>query len=383
MASAGLTDLVSRYARAAAEADTFDGTLPFVGEGNFPLGRTVGAGLARRRALDLSTLTADTLVTTPDEFFIRTGCPDTLPSPAKWSIKVHGLLESPIELDLEWIKAEAADQGPHLVECAGNSRNAHFGFISVARWTGVPMARVLERVRVKPQATQVLVSGFDEHTVLDPGSVPGASWIFGLDRLRDASAFLATGMNGAPLTPDHGAPVRLVVPGWYGCAAIKWVNEIALVGDDEPATSQMQEYAGRTLQDPAGPRDRQLMASGRRPQGPALAKDWKPATIDPAALAVRVERRRAAGGAVAYRVVGIAWGGRDPLRALSIRFHPQTAFAPVESLASGDGKTWSLWTHTFRPPAPGRYRIDLAVENAGRTRRLDAGYYSREIEIRG
>ena len=53
-------------------------------------------------------------------------------------------------------------------------------------------------------------------------------------------------MNGKPLTKDHGAPIRLIVPGWYGCACIKWVNEITLVDDGAEATSQMQEFAGST-----------------------------------------------------------------------------------------------------------------------------------------
>ena len=84
-----------------------------------------------------------------------------------------------------------------------------------------------------------------------------------LDQIRESRAFLATGMNGAPLGPDHGFPLRLVVPGWYGCTAIKWVNEIALLDDTAPATDQMREYAGRTHQDPVGPRDSFLLRAGR------------------------------------------------------------------------------------------------------------------------
>src|SRR5262249_3692129 len=159
-------------------------------------------------------------------------------------VSVGGLVETPFELDVRDLVREADDLGVHLLECAGNSRAAHFGLMSAARWTGVPLERVLERIRLLRGATRVLVSGFDRHDVQDPASVPGASWIFGLDDIRRAGAFLATEMNGAPLRPDHGAPLRLVVPGWYGCTAVKWVNEIALVDDEAPATDQMREYAG-------------------------------------------------------------------------------------------------------------------------------------------
>src|SRR5262249_34136557 len=178
-------------------------------------------------------------------------------------------------------------QGVHLVECSGNSRALRFGLISAARWTGVPLDRVVERLRPQPRATQLLVSGFDDHSVLDAASVPGASWIFPLDELR--GAFLATEMDGQPLRPEHGFPVRLVVPGWYGCAAIKRGNEIALVDAGAPATSQMHEFAGRTHQDPVGPRDAERMREGQRPEGPPLAKDFQPATVDPAAVPIRVE----------------------------------------------------------------------------------------------
>src|SRR5712692_2933919 len=265
-------------------------TVPFVGEGAFPLDTTIGAGLGKRRALDLSTLSCDALLTAQDRFFIRTGRPDRLPPTDSWKVRVHGLVQRPVEVPVEQLKGEAGSMGPHLLECAGNSRAAHFGFMSAAQWTGVPLMGLLERASLRPRATRVLVSGFDEHSTPDPGSVPGASWIFGLDQVRASGAFLATEMNGAPLSLDHGYPLRLVVPGWYGCTAIKWVNEIALVDDEAPATDQMREYAGRTHQEPAGPRDRWLIETGRRPEGPRLARDFQPATIDPAALPIRVER---------------------------------------------------------------------------------------------
>jgi DMSO/TMAO reductase YedYZ molybdopterin-dependent catalytic subunit len=364
----GPAGYVGAALRASARGgETLLGTLPFVDEGAFPLEKTVGAGLGRRRALDLSTLSPEALPVPQDRFFIRTGCPDPIPSTPAWKVRVRGLVEAPVDLAVEALRGEADDRGAHVLECAGNSRAAHFGLMSVARWTGVPLERVLGRVRVLPRATQVRVSGFDQHSILDPGSVPGASWVFGLDQIRKAQAFLATGMNGAPLVPDHGHPIRLVVPGWYGCTAIKWVDEIALVDDDAPPTDQMREYAGRTHQDSAGPR---------------LARDFQPATVDPAAAAVRVEMLGADGGKISYRIVGLAWGGRTPPRALVIRFRPDAPFAPVEQIGSGDTGPWTFWSHTFRPTAPGRYRIELAVRDPGvRTRRLDMGYYTREVEI--
>jgi DMSO/TMAO reductase YedYZ molybdopterin-dependent catalytic subunit len=229
----------------------------------------------------------------------------------------------------------------------------------------------------------VLVSGFDEHAVADPGSVPGASWVFRLDDLERTGAFLAFAMNGAPLSAEHGHPVRLVVPGWYACASVKWVNEIALVDDEAEATDHMREYAGRTHQDPAGPRDRALMEAGRRPEGPRLARDFRPAVIDPAAAPVRVETLRRPGGALSHRIVGLAWGGFGARQVLRLRLRPASGGeGRLERVEAAPAAPWSFWAHEVPLLAPGRYRIEMAIEGDGvSTRRLDVGYYNREFEV--
>ncbi len=356
------------------------GIVPFVDDGAFPTGTSIGAGLGQRRALDLQALTPGTLVTGSEQFFIRTGAPEDLPAASTWTVNITGLVAKPQHLGIADLQRKAVPQGTHLLECAGNSVGARFGFISAARFTGVPLDSILEPAR--PQgAMRVLVSGYDEHAALDAGSTAGASWIFSRDELRRAKAFLATTMNGEPLSRDHGAPLRLVMPGWYACTAIKWVNAIELVADDAPATSQMREYAGRTHQ-PTNSRDRALIASGRRPEGPQFAKDFEPATIDPAAVAVRVDVMRSTAGSVSYRITGVQWGGRIPNGALRIRFTPEAKFEAVDTVDRSPEAPWTLWSHTFKPKTLGRYQIALAIRAPGlRTRRLDLGYYTRTIEI--
>ena len=200
----------------------------------------------------------------------------------------------------------------------------------------------------------MLVSGFDEHDVQDRGSVPGASWIFALERLRHAGAFLATSMNGAPLAPDHGYPLRLVVPGWYGCVAIKWVNEIVLLDDQAPATDHMREYAGRTHQ-------------AFRAGGAPLARDFEPATLDPSATAVRVEKRRGREGRISYRIVGILWGGSSQRAGRPAHPHPPRPSLPPRWSTSKPTRQGplTLWSHTFRPEGPGRYEIALRLTGSG------------------
>jgi DMSO/TMAO reductase YedYZ molybdopterin-dependent catalytic subunit len=206
----------------------------------------------------------------------------------------------------------------------------------------------------------------DDAATPSRSSNPGASWILPALAIDRQGAFLAVGMNGAPLPPDHGAPVRLVVPGWYGCSWIKWVNEIRAVGADEPCTTQMLEFARRTHQDGL----------------PPLARDYEPPAIDLAATPVRIEKRRL-DGRLEYRIVGIVWGGDRPAERLMIRFNagesPQTfAICPRPSTH----RTWSLWEYRWRPHAPGIYDIVLkAADPAVRTRRLDISFYIRRVVI--
>ena len=124
--------------------------------------------------------------------------------------------------------------GTDLLECSGNTDPDNFGLMSSASWAGIPMSAVFDRVEPAPGASFVLVSRVDDPISRVGTSIPGASWIFEYEQLR--RAFLATEMNGAALPADHGAPVRLIVPGWYGCSCIKWVNEIRWLDRAAPAT---------------------------------------------------------------------------------------------------------------------------------------------------
>jgi DMSO/TMAO reductase YedYZ molybdopterin-dependent catalytic subunit len=354
------------------------GTIPFSpGAPHAPLNRLLGVGLDARLFTDLSAVTRDQPVTPADRFFVRTAAGQTLPEAGGWTLTLGGLVQQAETLDVAALERLARPGGRYLIECAGNADPANYGLISVADWDGVPLAALLDRMRPTTPAHRVLVTGFDDESVQPRTSIPGASWIFSRDDL--APALLALRMNGAPLARDHGAPIRLVVPGWYGCACIKWVTRVDLVADTAPATSQMWEYANRTHQAIVDSRD----ASGSsRPGPPQLARDYTPALVDTAAVPVRIEQWRI-DGTIAYRVVGIIWGGGKPTNALAIRFKTSEPWVPVEDCPlPASTLTWSLWTHTWRPADPGRYEIVLKVTDQGvRTRRLDLFYYVREVQI--
>ena len=201
-----------------------------------------------------------------ERFFIRTTAPDNLDLAGPWSIRVRGLVDADVSLTLDDLAPFVRPQGSFVLECSGN-RGSGFGLMSAASWDGIVINDLLKMLSRTSDATRLLVSGFDEPAVSSTHTTRGASWIFSFDELLEAGAFLATHMNGKILPPDHGAPLRLYIPGWYGCTAIKWVNELRLVGDDEPATAQMREFASRTHQRGV----------------PDLARDYRSALADQAA----------------------------------------------------------------------------------------------------
>ena len=350
--------------RDAFRGGRYLGLVEFVREGPIPMGIPMGAGLDGRLYTDLSEVGRDKATIPNDKFYLRTRASEFLRAGEPWEIKVTGLIKQPIKIGLPDLQKRSRPAGLHLLECSGNVREAHFGMLSVADWAGTRVSEILDSVKVEKAASHVLISGFDRYPDTSSSSLPGASWIFSVDELKASNAFFATAMNGSSLPKDHGFPIRLVVPGWYGCTCIKWVDEIQLLGEDAPTTSQMREFASRTMQ-----------------QGvPERVRDYRPPVIEQAAMPVRVEKW-IVDQKINYRVHGIAWGGARPVSGLWIRFNSEEAYVPVDSFIQTGNDPWSFWVHAWAPTKPGTYFIQLRVKDAVPARRLNAGFYVRSVEV--
>lgn len=345
------------------------GLVPFTGEENEKMETVLSTGLDGRLYTDNTWLGPNALETPVERFFIRTTAPIQLPDPAKWSLRVGGRVEKESRITLDELKGfGSTPAASHVVECSGNGRVMHFGMLSSARFEGIPVTEVLKRARPAGGASRVLIAGLDDHAKNSVNSVSGASWVFTPEQLE--GAVFVTRMNGEPLTADHGSPVRLLVPGWYGCTCIKWVDELRWVGEDEPATAQMREFAARTHQDGE----------------PALARDYKPAAMDQAAMPVRIEKWKL-GGKLVYRIVGVTWGGAKPSTKLAIRFAAklpsEEPFSTVSECAQrAPGQPWAMWSALWRPAQPGSYAIQMLVnETDVIQKRLKTGFYTRTVQI--
>ena len=196
--------------------------------------------------------------------------------------------------------------GAHVIECAGNSNPQNFGLMSAVEWDGVPLAARARAAAAPAGATARAGQRRRRHDVAaSRQSQPGASWVLPLDVLDRLGAVPGRAHERpAAHAPTTARRCGWSVPGWYGCAWIKWVNEIAL------GRRRRRRPRRRCWSSPSAP----IRTACRR--WPATTQT--PA-IDTAAMPVRVEQRRV-DGRIEYRVVGIVWGGTRPVDRLVIRF---------------------------------------------------------------
>lgn len=203
-------------------------------------------------------LTALAQVPTPTPlFYVR--CNFDIPTLDRdsWQMQIHGAVRRPLAVNWEMLQQQPRARALVLLECAGNGRRRmvptpegvawDFGAAGVAVFEGVPLKYLLHQAGIAPGAIEVLFRG------ADAGSIKGGRVIH-FERslpLQDALAddvLIADTMNGAPLTPEHGYPVRLVVPRWYAVASVKWLTDIVLL--EQPFEGHFQTEKYRYFDDP-------------------------------------------------------------------------------------------------------------------------------------
>jgi DMSO/TMAO reductase YedYZ molybdopterin-dependent catalytic subunit len=164
-----------------------------------------------------------------------------------WRLRIEGWIDRPMELTLGELQALGAAELTTVLECAGNGRRLMvpvpdgtpwgLGAVGSARFTGVPLRTVLDACGVRESALEVVFEGADAGEV-EPGRRVRFERSLPIERALDPGTLLAWAMNGEPLTPRHGYPVRLVVPRYYAVASVKWLQTIRVV--DRPFSGHFQ-----------------------------------------------------------------------------------------------------------------------------------------------
>jgi DMSO/TMAO reductase YedYZ molybdopterin-dependent catalytic subunit len=205
--------------------------------------------------LEMPFSAVDGFLTPTKSFYVRTHFPIPAIDRDGWWLQVEGEVEKPFAINYEQLIALKSVTAPVTLECAGNNRNFlqpkvkgvqwGLGAVGNAEWTGVPLATLLDRAIPKPNACEVILEGADHGMLEDPKSPPGELKFARSIPLEKAGrdVLLAYKMNGDDLPPEHGFPVRAIVPGWYAMASVKWLQRIFV--SDRPFTGYYQtiDYA--------------------------------------------------------------------------------------------------------------------------------------------
>ena len=191
-------------------------------------------------------------LTPVEHFYIRSHGTTPKIDPAQYRLEVTGLVEKPLTLSLAELQERYRKTTTvAAMTCAGNRRVEHSatkkvggvpweeGAIGNARWSGVLVAEILKQAGLKPEAKHVWFDGADD--VDDKGTTIKFGASIPLEKAVDGGALLAHSMNDAPLTPDHGFPLRGVVPGYIGARSVKWLGRITV--SDRPSDNHFMTHA--------------------------------------------------------------------------------------------------------------------------------------------
>ena len=184
--------------------------------------------------------------------------------PDTWNLEIGGLVANPVTLSLDDIKSRPVVTMPVTMECAGNGRtllepravSQPWGLeaIGTAEWTGTPLAPILEEAGVNSSAIEMLFTGQDRG--VQGNEIQDYQRSLTVDDATRDEVMLVYEMNGEPLQPQHGFPMRLIVPGWYGMTSVKWLTRIEAISEHFDGYQMDRTYRySQHADDPGDPVD--------------------------------------------------------------------------------------------------------------------------------
>ena len=304
-------------------------------------------------------------LTPVERFFTRSHAAVPRIDAGTWRLDVGGLVERPAQLGLaELLRALPRRELDATLVCAG-MRRAEFlplgelpGELpwgpepaSTGTWAGVALRDLLTLVGVHPQARHVEFVGLD--SVERGGARFGFGGSIDLDKAMAGEVLLATELNGAALPPEHGFPLRTVVPGWIGARSVKWLGRITLGAEESTNYFQSKAYRHQRRPTPGDPRDVSA--------GPALTSvAVNSVIVSPA------DRTTVRAGPTRIRGWAIGEGGH-PLVSVEVTANGQDGWIPATLLPGSSRWTWTLWEAEVEL-TPGVHDVVVrAADRAGHT----------------
>ncbi len=286
-------------------------------------------------------------------------------APETHVLDLKGAFDAPYSLSMAEIMDLPQITRPVTLECAGNGRAGmtprplsmpwSYEAVGTSEWTGTPLAPLIERAKPRASVQDFVFTGADF------GYDKGVPHHYGRsltpEELADLDAMLVWGMNGAPLLPQHGAPLRIIVPGWYGMASVKWLTSIEAIETRYQGFQQVQTYRFRAhAEDPGTPVNRIHVKSLMQPPG---VPDWftRARWLEPGRVTLQ----------------GRAWSGAGvPIAKVEVLL--DGAWQEAELTGRADTYAWTGWRIDWEA-TPGTHELACRATDAkGNTQPLEPGY---------
>jgi len=324
-----------------------------------------------------------TYLTPNDLFFVRHHWNPMYPGAKTWSLTIDGEVERPLSLKLADLRRLPRTTVTCVLQCAGNGRALHtpivpgvqwrYGAVGNARWTGVSVADLLKRAGAKSGARHLHTFGSDR----PPAKVPPFHRSLDLEKAM-GDAIVAYEMNGDPLPPLHGAPARLVVPGWAGVHWMKWLVRISPQAD--ALTGFYMDTAYRYPNSPG------------EPGVPVPPAETHPVTE----LAVKsniTDFPSQASAGIPAIVRGFAFSGAPDIARVEVSDDEGATWSDAALDTRHDPHAWRLWSLRWTPRRTGRVSLSVrATDSRGSVQPKDAqwnpsgylfnGWHSVQVEVR-
>jgi len=290
----------------------------------------------------------DTFITPTDKFFVIKHFGQPTFDLASWRLDVTGLVRNTLSLSLDQVKARPRQEVTFTLECSGNHGLPFFdGGIGNATWAGTPLAPLLQEAGLLDAGKEIVFYAHDigKQKVRDfELSTPFARSMSIAEALAPQN-LLCYEMNGQPLDAGHGAPLRLLSPGWYGVANVKWLDRIEVIDHRFAGHFMARDYV--TIREET--RDGQSV--------------WTETTVGKALLKSAPARVVKSGGG--YKIQGAAWGGAVAKVEVSVDGGPWMEATIDEGM--GSEYAWKLWTLAWPNAMAGEHTVtSRATDTAGK-----------------
>src|SRR6266478_6174440 len=307
----------------------------------------------RMKCFDLRQLTSWT--TPSEEFFVFHQTETIRADAARWRLQIGGFVERPVEFTLtDLLRRPDRRDVAMTLECSGNSGTPGImnGLVGNAIWTGVNVASLLKECGLKSETREVVFFGVDseKEKKWEAGDAEYSSPHGRSISVQDALApevTLAFAMNGQPLPAEQGFPLRLIMPGWYGMAQIKWLTRIEVLD---------RRYEGRHMA-----RNYHSLRAVETPEG-TLWMDTSISRNNLKSVIARVTRQRS-GERFEYKVAGAAWGGPARIETVEVQLD-RGLWRSARIDHRGGDFAWLLWSYDWKYATAGRHTIVSRAINA-------------------